>query len=451
MSISLIEELLSVLSKKELTECKLFIIRHNKSLVNSFEKSLQYLRKEDNSSNENKKPKSKNQRIEENRLKNLIEEYFVITQDSSYIKKDKVLLRIFKDRRADRNYTLKLNKLRKELIQNNEEDHLKYRTLFEVELLNYEQELSQKNNREADLSKVIQYSDEEIIIEKLKQACMLVSQRNIVEKEYNIKLINLIIDYVDSDPSLMSHPLISIYFCSYKMIANNDEVYFESCMQALQNVNVKYTDDIYSNIYTLGINFCIRRLNAGDKVYGLKGLELSRRNLNNDSVKGNANLSIYKYRNIVMMAIRCEEYHWAEEFCNDFRDKLDNKDKESYYAYNMAVINYYKHDYDLAIDYINSVNSSDVLFVLSLRVLQMKIYYESNEWNVLSYHLDAMKVYLYRQKLLGYPKKNYENIVKIVKALMKLDGSQRQKEKLRLRIEKMEPLTEKKWILDQIS
>jgi len=56
-----------------------------------------------------------------------------------------------------------------------------------------------------------------------------------------------------------------------------------------------------------------------------------------------------------------------------------------------------------------------------------------------------------RKKAIGYHKANYKNIIRLTKKLLKLNPfSKAQKEKLRLEIEQSQPLTERKWLLEQL-
>ena len=97
------------------------------------------------------------------------------------------------------------------------------------------------------------------------------------------------------------------------------------------------------------------------------------------------------------------------------------------------------------------VDFKDHLFNLAAKVIQMKIYFESEELDILDSHLDAMQMYILRKKVIGYHKTNYKNIIKMTRKLLKIKpGDFSAKNILKDEINNAEILTEKKWLLNQL-
>ena len=81
----------------------------------------------------------------------------------------------------------------------------------------------------------------------------------------------------------------------------------------------------------------------------------------------------------------------------------------------------------------------------------MKIYFETNEMEVLEAHLRNMKAYIKRQRAFGYHRENYLNIIRFTQALMALNPFEKEgKTKLRKEIEAVERLTERDWLLEML-
>ena len=88
---------------------------------------------------------------------------------------------------------------------------------------------------------------------------------------------------------------------------------------------------------------------------------------------------------------------------------------------------------------------------LLAKTLQLKIYYETSEWEVLESHLVSMKTYIRRHARIAYQRDNYLRILFYVKQLMQLDRSRPEAvAKLYERIEAEPSLTEKEWLLGQV-
>ena len=119
--------------------------------------------------------------------------------------------------------------------------------------------------------------------------------------------------------------------------------------------------------------------------------------------------------------------------------------------FNQALISYHKRDFATALVCLQEVDFKDHLFNLAAKVIQMKIYFESGELDLLDSHLDAMQMYILRKKVIGYHKTNYKNIIKTTRKLLKIKpGDAAKITALKNEVENAEILTEKKWLLGQL-
>jgi tetratricopeptide (TPR) repeat protein len=204
-------------------------------------------------------------------------------------------------------------------------------------------------------------------------------------------------------------------------------------------------------LYLLGINFCIRHLNKGEKDFGKVGIDLYQIALQRKLLMNDGLLSRYTYRNIAMMAIRVEDFDWAASFSEEYKPYLDKKHQDSSYYFNLALIYYNRGQLDESLDAMIHVDFKDPLIHLAAKTLQLKLYYELGEWSLLDSHLDTMQMYLIRKKILGYHKQNYKNIIKYTRNIIGLAEFDTDKKiKLITQITDAKPLTERKWLLAQL-
>ena len=104
-----------------------------------------------------------------------------------------------------------------------------------------------------------------------------------------------------------------------------------------------------------------------------------------------------------------------------------------------------------ALDLINNVQFSDVLVSLAAKTIILKIYYHHEEFDLLDAHLNAMDKFVRRNRVLGYHKSNYLNIIRYTQKLIALNVYDKAAVKnLKTSIEREEKLTEKKWLLEQL-
>ena len=83
--------------------------------------------------------------------------------------------------------------------------------------------------------------------------------------------------------------------------------------------------------------------------------------------------------------------------------------------------------------------------------MALKIYFEQGEYEVLQSHLDAMTHYLRRNRVIGYHRENYLNLIVMTRRLLALPRAKGfAHERLRMQIEAINPLTERGWLLTML-
>ena len=95
-----------------------------------------------------------------------------------------------------------------------------------------------------------------------------------------------------------------------------------------------------------------------------------------------------------------------------------------------------------------SIEYSDTLWNLAAKFMLVKIYFETQEYEALVGLLNTFKVYLFRQKKIGYHKERYKNIINFSEKLYaNIDVTKSKKIKLRNEINLVADLPDKDWFL----
>lgn len=88
---------------------------------------------------------------------------------------------------------------------------------------------------------------------------------------------------------------------------------------------------------------------------------------------------------------------------------------------------------------------------LAAKTILLKIYFETEEYDLLDAHLEAMKNYIRRKKVIGYHRKNYQNLIRFTKKLVAFNPFDKEEiQKLRQEIEGVDILTERGWLLGRL-
>jgi len=363
---------------------------------------------------------------------------------------DLLLLRYYRKKNLSTLYKSQYNSI----MSNNrsaKRKTLPFDFLLDIEFENYQYESLQKRNQELNIQVLLDLTDMNFYTQKLRIACYALSHKNIYSAEYDFRYTEEIIKDIE-DRDLLSIPVISVYYHCYQMMRKiDDESIYRSFRNALFTHQENFNQDELRSLYFFALNFCIRKLNKGDKSYGKEGLDLYETAIKMKTLFIDGKLSRFTYRNMAMMAIRNEDFERAEMISDEYENLLRSQDRKSAYHFNKALIYYYKKEFDLALENIIEADFKDHLISLAAKTLQAKIYFELENDKVLDSHLDSMEMYIIRNKILGYHKNNYKNIIKYFKKLVRLNPYDKEmKIKFAEKVKGEEVLTEKKWILEKV-
>ncbi|MEM8527807.1 MAG: hypothetical protein AAGG68_24410 [Bacteroidota bacterium] len=309
----------------------------------------------------------------------------------------------------------------------------------------------QNPSGEHEFQRIVETLDFTFIAMKLRQSCQSLSHRSIYKYRFKDQLMEWLIPYIE-EQKLYEIPAIGIYYYVYLSLTNTeDDIYFEQ----LQNQFYQYSDLFPAkelrDIHLMLINYCVRQINEHNSSYLRTALSLYQHGLRNAYLIEKGILSRFTYSNIVKIGIRCGELEWIQQFVEDFKSNLEKQYYESTYHINLASIAYAKKEYRAALVYLQQYNFKNVILNFASKVLQMKIFYELGENEVLEAHLKAMEVFIKRKEVIGYHRESYNNIIKFTRQLNTINiYDTRTLKELKSKIETVAVLTEKNWLLEQI-
>ena len=204
-------------------------------------------------------------------------------------------------------------------------------------------------------------------------------------------------------------------------------------------------------VFLMAINLCISNANRGRDNFVREAFEWYRLGIERDVIAENGQLTRATYLNIVTHAIKLEEYDWATDFIEQHTDQLEDDIRENTESFARARLAYEQKDYDTGMPLLAQVDFKHPVYNIMAKTLQLKIYYEIDEYDAMDSQLDSMTTYLRRKTLSDLHKDNFGNIVRFVRRISRMKpGDRKKKTELREQIETASPLTEKKWLLEQL-
>lgn len=284
---------------------------------------------------------------------------------------------------------------------------------------------------------------------RLRLLCLSIAQQGVYQTRKDPEADTEVVDFANRQKWL-DVPAVAIYLYCYRMLSHPKELPpFHAFKNYLLHLKAPFGTEEMRGLYLMAINYCIRHINEGEEQFFTEALDLYKPGLEHGYLLENGVLSRFTYHNIVAAGLRSGELDWVEFFIHQYKNALERKYRDSSFSYNMARLEYERRHFDQVLQLLQRANYRDLLLNLAAKTLLLKTYYELTEYDLLQSHLDAMKNYIRRKRVIGYHKKNYINIVKYSEKLLKINLLDRGEiQKLINAIHQEEVLTEREWLLE---
>lgn len=322
-----------------------------------------------------------------------------------------------------------------------------------IEYEYYDYIASHNRKERTNLQSVNNLLDEYYITHKLRNACLSISRKTINEEDYKIYFLEDVLEKVKKLPFLLKVPSIAIYYFCYRAITEEgSEIWFTKLRTAMADYTEQFEPSEKRDIILLAINYCIRQLNTGNEYFIREAFELYRLSFSEGYLLEDKIIPESTFTNMVSLASKLKEYEWAENFVETNKKYLNPNFQEPLYFYSLGLLNYEQGRYEESMQTLVKVDTKMTFLLLAAKAIQIKIYVELEEIEVLENMLDSFRVFLQRRKDLGYRKENFENLVNFVRRLITIPyKSQEEKQKLINEVKAANIFSEKEWLLDKLA
>lgn len=281
----------------------------------------------------------------------------------------------------------------------------------------------------------------------LRQACLLLSEKAVYKMESDNRFMPEFFQWAESGNNL-EMPAIGAYYYACKLLLTGEESWLLHLKATIFRHHNGFPSQEMNDLYLVAINYCIRQLNTGKEYYFQEIYELYKAGLETQTLLYKGVLSPMTYYNIVISGLKVNAFDWVAWFIPQYKNSLERPYRDSAFSFNMARLHFARRDYDQALLLLQKANYRDMLTNLSAKTMALKIYYEQGDYDVLQSHLDAMTHYLRRNRVIGYHRENYLNLIRATRSLLTLPKARgRAHDRLRSQIEATHPLTERAWLL----
>lgn len=299
-----------------------------------------------------------------------------------------------------------------------------------------------------DFQELSDQLDHAFLARKLWQSCFMHSHQAVHSSAYNFGLLEAALAHLKRG-GLPETPALSIYrHCWHALTDPAEKTHFQQFKHLLTQHGELFPAEELRDLYILAVNFCIRQYNAGNQDYLAEQFELYKEGFSKKYFLTDGTLSRYTYQNAATIGLVLHELEWVEQFVHEYRPALKEEHREGLFSFNLARLEYERRNLGHALRLLQKADYKDLMLNLAAKTLQMKIFFELREFDLLESHLQAIRAFIRRKKVMGYHRENYSNTVHFTQKLLETNLFDKvAKAALQQEIEETKAVAEKEWLL----
>lgn len=304
--------------------------------------------------------------------------------------------------------------------------------------------------------------DQFFVLAKLRYSADVFTRKKIVSEDFSIELLQEVLVHCEAQ-QFYNNPVIELYSYLLQMQLNTpDEGKFKKCINLLEtNVDKikKYEKEFMLNSL---INKAIYYQNIGFTQYRTFAITLFKLAIEQNLLLDKGKLKSTTFLNIALLAIGEKEFEWAKQFIEKFKDSLPEEDHfESlqlalaYWFFYQGIKDKNHNNFSQALELLSKINYTKLEINLRIRSLQIRIYYEIENINLVLDFANSFKKYLSRHSDISIQKKeSYKIFIDILFELKKLKSHTEidlnELWKIKKKVIQTNSLILKEWILEKI-
>jgi hypothetical protein len=369
--------------------------------------------------------------------------------DSKY--SEIALLRGFRKRNlkkdAQKQGVLTQKILDNQIIQNEDYYWLKYK--LEVEDFRLQTEGTRPTS--TNLQVVMDSSSLVFVLSTLRYTCITITHQNLYKTQYTIPFLAAILASIEQGDYAAVRS-IQLYYACYLALTQPTE---DSPYELLKGYLIKYpnilTPHEFREVYEIAINYCIKRLNKGNRYYAEEALDLFMKGIDNKVLLYDGYLSHFAYKNIVAIGLYLGQIDKIKEFIPTGEDLLHPNHRKNYIHYNTAKFHFATKKYDEAKVMLISMEYDDLFMTVDAKMMLLKIYVIQGHFDLMDSFVHSFNQFLRRKKELSYHRNSFLNTVRLTQKVINA-FTKEEKKALAEEIERTTPMPipEKKWLLNQL-
>jgi len=201
--------------------------------------------------------------------------------------------------------------------------------------------------------------------------------KNNVNVNYNFSFENIVYDYLRVNYDSLD-VTFKIYYTLVNLVKTEEYEYYERLKELVfKNSSVLEENEIY-NIHITMHNYILKKMNSMELSYIDEYKNLLDLLLKKNSFKEPGGfLPSVLFRNMANLLLKSGSITKSEQFTEEYSKKLSPSNYDNNYNYCMALVSFYKKEFDASINYLSKVKYADYLLKFQVYTLNMKNFFET--------------------------------------------------------------------------
>lgn len=235
---------------------------------------------------------------------------------------------------------------------------------------------------------------------KLDYILEMTSAGSVLDIPYEVRLAEPVKHWSTQAP-FAGEPLIDLFRVTLKLIEEpTEEAHFNQLRALLSEHQSTIPESTLKHLYTYLLNYCTSQITKhGNAQYYQHYLDINTGLIDQGLILEEGQLLPWRYSNLITVGLRTGQLEWARQFLDNYRSYLPPDDNENTYNYNLAHCLYYEQKSDEALLLLLQLDLRDPLLAVAAKNLTAKIYWESDQLELLLTFLENYRLYIYRQQL----------------------------------------------------
>lgn len=318
-----------------------------------------------------------------------------------------------------------------------------------------------QRNTDLNLNEALNSLDTYYIAQRLILSAGLLTQQNLikVDTSQTMLIYELMSKWENLAADMAQKHLIQAYYKLFPLLTLEADLdYVRAYRQFLENSRSAIPGEHLKALYTTIRNYLANQYNSG--VSGVLPILFS--NLRDEYEQGflfepDGKMRASTFQNVVTTALKLKHYDWAKGFIDSVRTMLTGaSEPENIIVFNEA--NYFFHigDHEAALNTgFHLLKNDNYNYVLASRRLEIKIWYEKQDFDMADYRLNALKSYLFSNKksIPDQMKRNNDDFVDVFRQLMSPRNRENARRLQSIReklVNERKNIAEREWFLEKL-